>query len=317
LQIWRIEKFHVKSWPKERYGEFYSGDSYIVLNTIVKGNSKQYDVHFWLGTYTTQDEAGTAAYKTVELDDRLGGLPVQHREVQGFESQRFKSYFPQGMRSLDGGIESGFHHVAPTEYVPRLLHVRVENKHFHVVQVERCIGSMNSGDVFILDAGLEIFQWIGNASQGSERLKAAQISRALADERGSKPKVIVLEEGSEEDKFWQLLGGKGPIRPASEGKAPAFQKVLFRLSDAGGSLTFAEVGRGRVTRAMLDPNDAFVLDSGVEVFAWIGSKASVQERKKCLDYAGQYLAAHNRPLTISISRVLQGGENEEFNALLD
>ena len=40
-----------------------------------------------------QDEYGTAAYKTVELDTYLNDAPVQHREVQGHESSLFKTYF--------------------------------------------------------------------------------------------------------------------------------------------------------------------------------------------------------------------------------
>ena len=72
LCIWRIEDFQVVPWPKEAYGRFYDGDSYIVLNASkpdLKSDAVRFDIHFWLGKNTSQDEAGTAAYKTVELDE--------------------------------------------------------------------------------------------------------------------------------------------------------------------------------------------------------------------------------------------------------
>ena len=50
----------------------------------------EYDIHFWIGNESTQDEYGTAAYKTVELDTLLEDKPVQHREVMENESEQFK-----------------------------------------------------------------------------------------------------------------------------------------------------------------------------------------------------------------------------------
>jgi gelsolin len=81
-------------------------------------------VHFWLGESTSQDEMGTAAYKTVELDDLLGDMPVQYREVQGSESDTFMAIFKGKITIMSGGVDSGFKHVKPDDYKPKLLHLK-------------------------------------------------------------------------------------------------------------------------------------------------------------------------------------------------
>jgi len=321
IQVWRIEKFHVKPVDKKLYGQFYSGDSYIVLHTTKSGNSESYEIHFWLGDHTSQDEAGTAAYKTVELDEKLGGAPVEYREVQGSESSRFVGYFnPPGLRTLDGGVESGFHHVKPEDYVPRLFHVKGKGGNLSVHQVGTSRDSLNSGDVFILDNGKEIYQWNGKSANGQEKLKAAVTANQIADEHAGN--VIILEEGDDNAKFWSILGGKGPIKSAQAGgadgasAAPAPKKLL-KLSDSSGALKMDEVGQGKISRSLLNENDVFILDTGSEVYAWIGNKASAAERAKGLQYAEKYLAHAGHPEHHPIALVKQGHEPQHFLTSFD
>lgn len=161
LKVWRIEKFQVKEWPN--VGKFHKGDSYIVMYTYKKGDSEalSHDIHIWIGSESSQDEYGTAAYKMVEADDKLGGVPVQHRQVQGHESDEFLSYF-DGVEYLDGGIESGFNHVEPDEEHPVLYRVKGTKKRRTLTQVPMSKSSLNSGDSFILFAGkAKVWCWHG------------------------------------------------------------------------------------------------------------------------------------------------------------
>jgi len=321
VQVWRVEKFQIKEWPKDKYGHFFDGDSYIVLHTYKKEDKVLYNVHFWLGLYTSQDEAGVAAYKTVELDHFLNDLPVQYREVQGSESESFLKLFDK-LVIQHGGIESGFKHVEAASYRPRLLHIKGTIKRTVVREVPLSHKSLNSGDVFILDDGLRVYQFQGKGASGGEKAKSGQLAQGIDDERGSKVEKIVLEESDEAkaagkekaewDTFWKLLGGKGPV--AADGGADAAVKInkkIVKVSDATGKLTFTEVA---FKRTSLDENDVFVVATGPVIFTWVGKGASANEKKEAFNFAQKYLnePAHELSNTTPIIRVLSGAENDEF-----
>lgn len=80
LEVWRIEKLKPVPLKPADFGTFFSGDSYIVLKTVQKPQSSSlvYDIFFWLGEDSSQDEEGTAALKARLL---LRPLPVRCRAL--------------------------------------------------------------------------------------------------------------------------------------------------------------------------------------------------------------------------------------------
>jgi gelsolin len=309
LEIWRIEKFQVVPWPKDQYGSFYSGDSYIILYTYKKvgQDALEWNAHMWVGEFTTKDEAGTAAYKIVELDDILERQAVLYREVQGHESELFLSYFAV-MHILDGGVESGFKKVPVEEYKPRLLHIKGK-KNFRVRQVPLTAESLNKGDVFILDHGLNIYVWSGSKANSFEKFKAASIAKTIDEERQSLPKVFNLDEDNNEDAFWSLLGGKSQIKNESSVKDEEIKKdvIMLQLSDQSGQIELKEVKPGKET---LNSNDVFLIDIGYELMIWIGSKASSNEKRNAFGYAAKYLNDYNRPHHLPLCVMNEGKESE-------
>lgn len=322
VAIWRIEQFQVVPYPKESYGEFYSGDSYIVLHTAKEADSPKLvrNIHFWLGEKTTTDEMGTAAYKTVELDDLLDGEPSQHREVQGRESNQFKKLFPQ-LAYLEGGVASGFHHVAEGAYQNKLLRVRKTGSggvRIKEVTLERA--SLNHGDCFILDMGVVIYVWDGAEASAVEKVAANEAAEHIESSRDGKAKAT----HDIDDAFWAELGGDGDIAPASAAtdKIPDRdhgEGVLYVLSDTTGSLQTKEVARGDLGPGMLDTNNVMMLDTESEIFLWVGKGASSGEARNSMATAMAFLKINNKPLHTPIHLFKEGNsiKNDHWNQIFE
>ncbi|TGZ64640.1 hypothetical protein CRM22_006275 [Opisthorchis felineus] len=242
------------------------------------------------------DEYGTAAYKTVELDTLLDGAAIQHREVENFESKLFKSYFPS-IRILNGGFESGFRHVTPNEYQPRLLHFCLQEKEKLVVmkEVPLSASSLNSGDVFISDLGSTAYQWNGKHSNKEERYCAAQFLQVLESERLGRCKTYVLDEASTEDndEFLRIL----PDVPVKKNKTDyEMTTCMYRLSDESGELRFQLISGTGAPKKMIAEDDVYFIDTGAELFVYVGGRCSLREKQNAISYAHSYLQQTTHPL---------------------
>ncbi|XP_072520552.1 gelsolin b [Salminus brasiliensis] len=322
LQVWRIEKMDLVAVPENLYGSFYTGDTYIVLNTIKQRlGSLQYDLHFWQGSHCTTDESAAAAIFTVQMDDYLGGTPVQYREVQGYESKTFVGYFKSGLKYMQGGVASGFRHVtADEEGRQRVLHV-TGRRIVRATEVPVSWDSFNKGDCFILDLGQELYQWCGTKSNHFERLKATSISKTIRDnERRGRAKLYICEEGAEPDKMLEILGPKPelPDTDCDDTETDASNRKmakLYKVSDASGDMSVTLiVGENPFSQTALESSDCFILDHGSngKIFFWKGKGASPEERSAGMKAAEEFIQKMGYPKHTQVQILPENGETPLF-----
>uniref|UniRef100_A0AAX7V8Z9 HP domain-containing protein n=1 Tax=Astatotilapia calliptera TaxID=8154 RepID=A0AAX7V8Z9_ASTCA len=319
-------KMQMDPVPPQAFGNFFEGDCYIVLYN--KGSRQSADIHYWVGRTSSQDEQGAAAIYVTQLDEYLGGSPVQYREVQGYESPRFRSYFKNGLIYKKGGVASGFNHVETNAYnVLRLLHVK-GRKDVTATEVEVSWSSFNKGDIFLLDIGKAIVQWNGPQSNRREKLKAVLLAQDIRDrERGGRAQIGVVEGGDERSspelmKFLTTVLGPKPaqLKEATSDDVPdSAQKNsvrLYHVYDNSGNLVIQEVAKQPLTQDLLKSSDCFILDNkGSSVMVWKGKKASKEERQGAMNRALSYIKAKKYPASTTVEVMAEGAESAIFKHL--
>uniref|UniRef100_A0A4W5LS45 Advillin n=1 Tax=Hucho hucho TaxID=62062 RepID=A0A4W5LS45_9TELE len=326
--IWRIEKMELVQVPEKSHGNFYEGDCYILLSTQKVGSSLSYDIHYWIGSQSSQDEQGAAAVYTIQLDEFLGSGPVQHREVQNYESDAFRGYFKQGVIYKKGGVASGMRHTETNSYdIQRLLHVKGK-KRISAMEVEVSWESFNLGDVFLLDSGKTIIQWNGPESNRQERLKGMLLAKDIRDrERGGRAEIGVIEGDTEGNSsklmetLTSILGQRTSKLPNGMPDETADQQqkaqlTLYHVSDAEGQMKVTEVATRPLVQDLLNHEDCYFLDQGgVKIFVWKGKRANKAERQAAFSRALEFIKLKNYSTTTNVETVNDGAESALFKQL--
>jgi hypothetical protein len=216
VDIWRVEGFKLVPVDKSMYGQFFSGDSYIILYTYQVNGKDNWIIYMWQGTFTSIDERGACALLAKQMDDERGGAPVQVRLVQNKETNHFLTLFKGSMIVHSGGAASGFKNVKEKEVADeagsQLYHIRGTNDlNTRAIEVLSKASSLNSNDVFVARNKTTCWVWYGKGSNADEKKFGDKVSATL----GAKRKVEKIEEGKEPQQFWDALGGKSKY--ASEG----------------------------------------------------------------------------------------------------
>jgi len=206
-----------------------------------------------------------------------------------------------------------------------LLHVKGKEK-LYINEVTPHCDQLNHGDAFILyhdeDKYSSIYVWLGKESGNSERLKASYTAETIKHLKKGSPHIVRIENGDDDQGFWDLIGGKATIKTSKEGgedkevKGTA-QHLLFRMNEQqNGKFKFTRDAIGEISFKSFNSHDVFFVDCGDMLFCWLGKEASQNSKTKAMTYAQNYLGFGGRPLWIPIIKLEEGKESHDFWILI-
>eukprot|EP01116_Phalansterium_solitarium_P018985 TRINITY_DN517_c0_g1_i8.p1 TRINITY_DN517_c0_g1~~TRINITY_DN517_c0_g1_i8.p1 ORF type:complete len:649 (+),score=120.52 TRINITY_DN517_c0_g1_i8:863-2809(+) len=279
ISIWRVEDFKKVEVPREQHGEFYSGESYLILYTYVFKNKDCYLIYFWQGRNSSINEKGASALLTIELDEQLkanvSGSAKEVRVVQNKEPHHFMLVFKRkfvvhlGKDPLGKDKESRSGN--------RLYQVQATNAwNVRALEVQPFAYVLNSQAVFVVNtekSGIHI--WNGKASSPEEQ----EYAKSNFASAGS---VKAIQEGSETQEFWSLFETKKQQYPQANLK----QRHLARLwvcSIGTGVFKVEEIFN--FCQDDLLAEDVFMLDAYDDIYVWIGKLADDKEKSMSYELA--------------------------------
>jgi len=289
--------------PEEEKGIFHSGDSYVFLcrywvpadldRSSDSGDEDDVEdfqcvVYFWQGREASNMGWLTFTFSLQKKFESLFGEKLEVvRMQQQQENLKFMSHFVRGFV-----IKRGRRKISGTSQ-PELFHLKSNGSSLcrRCIQIKLDSSLLNSCYCYILKVPFDkedkrgiVYVWIGSKADPEEANVAEEIAYNLYDRDNFS--LQVLNEGEEpENFFWVGIGEKKAYE--KEADFMAFTR-LFRCSNEKGYFTVSEKCSDFCQDDLAD-DDIMILDSGDQVFLWMGPSCSEVEIKLALKSSKVYI----------------------------
>ncbi|KAK9865537.1 hypothetical protein WJX84_002412 [Apatococcus fuscideae] len=318
-EVWSVQGSSPVPLPVEEHGKFAADACYLVLHTQSLPDVESLNIHVWEGNNTSKDEAAAAAALAAELETALGSKGIQHRQVQGHESQSFlqafngRLYYTSASEGVNGAVRQK----------PVLLAVQMQGRRaVRVIEVASQVDSLHSSGCFILNEHSRLYAWAGSKASKASRASMLETAIQMSSDRAQ---VVTLEEqdpsSPDAEAFYHQLGhsGNGTIAIKSSAKSavnPAGSTItsprLFKVTDGSAGPLAGDACPGSPSLDMLNGEAAAMLVAGGMAYFWMSAATSPASRKAAFSKAEQILKQLLLPSTSPIQLALQGNESESF-----
>merc|ERR1712083_583950 len=107
-----------------------------------------------------------------------------------------------------------------------------------------------------------------------------ELSKNLVEVVSPGRELVIINEGSETDEFFETLGGYVEYsKVAVDFDKPVLNPRLFHcVMSTAGDLRAFEISH--FEQENMVPEDVMILDSGDEIYLWVGEKANTEEKEK-------------------------------------
>ena len=205
--------------------KFFNGDVYVIdeskkADGKYKDDAEKPKVYIWLGSKAFADDRGVGAWAAEQLDLQHKAIDVD-TETEGEESTEFKTliHFQVVPGDTPGFLKHTEINWEDIDYEMYRVHQEKTMDDVLLKPVPISSKSLDSNDVFVIDAWHDIYVWIGSKSQIGEKTAGSRLARKLDTERKRNPKIYVIDDGSEPKGFFELIDKIGREDPRrSSGK---------------------------------------------------------------------------------------------------